>query len=84
MFTVGQSHDLGDTWDDHGVDRSLYLMGQIASCIHHGMWKKSNIYWGSESDYFPGGRKDNTVLLVCDKNSDVPMKILADFWYHRG
>lgn len=78
MFTVGQSHGLG--WQDaRNTDRTLYLMGQIASCIHHGIWKKSNFLWIPESDYFPNGRNDKMLLLVCDQDSDVSIKILATF-----
>lgn len=54
-------------------------MGQIASCIHHGIWKKSNFLWIPESDYFPNGRNDKMLLLVCDQDSDVSIKILATF-----
>lgn len=54
-------------------------MGQIASCIHHNMWKKGNMLWGRESDYFLNGRPNKTTLLVYDKNSSVPIKFLGTF-----
>lgn len=78
-FTVRQSHNLGASWDASGDDRTMYLMGQIASCIHHGMWKKRNIFWGPESNYFLNGRSDCTTLFVYDPNSDVQIKFLATF-----
>ena len=78
-FTVRQSHNLGASWDASGDERTMYLMGQIASCIHHGMWKKRNIFWGPESSYFLNGRSDCTTLFVYDPNSDVQIKFLATF-----
>jgi hypothetical protein len=64
-----------------GYRRVFYLAGQIASCIHHGIWKKENIAYAPESYFFPDGRDDKTVLAVWTDSSCVgqPAKILATF-----
>lgn len=79
VFSIGESHGLWDSYDARAIERTQYLMGQIASCIHHNMWKKGNMLWGRESDYFLNGRPNKTTLLVYDKNSNVPIKFLGTF-----
>lgn len=79
VFSIGESHGLWDSYDARAIERTQYLMGQIASCIHHNMWKKGNMLWGRESDYFLNGRPNKTTLLVYDKNSSVPIKFLGTF-----
>jgi hypothetical protein len=72
---------LRDSFDASASDRTLYLAGQIASCIHHGIWKKENIAYNRESRFFPNGRDNKTTMAVWadSSRSGDPVKILATF-----
>lgn len=72
---------LRDTVDTKGMPRTLYLAGQIASCIHQGIWKKENIAYAKESYFFKNGRDNKTTLAVWSDSScnGRPAKILATF-----
>lgn len=72
---------LRDTVDTKGRSRTLYLAGQIASCIHQGIWKKENIAYAKESYFFKNGRDNKTTLAVWSDSScnGKPAKILATF-----
>lgn len=72
---------LRDTVDTKGMPRTLYLAGQIASCIHQGIWKKENIAYAKESYFFKNGRDNKTTLAVWSDSScnGKPAKILATF-----
>lgn len=65
---------------------TLFLAGQIASCIHHGIWKKEYISYDRESRFFPDGRDDKTTLAVWTDASHAgfPAKILQTFAFDLG
>jgi hypothetical protein len=72
---------LGESIDARDPERTLYLAGQIASCIHHGIWKKENIAYNRESHFFPDGRDDKTTMAVWENSACTgkPAKILGTF-----
>ncbi len=80
-FIVRHSNSIGASSDAPSDSRSLYLAGQIASCIHHGIWKKENIAYNRESHFFHGGRDNKTTLAVWADSSctGAPVKILGTF-----
>lgn len=72
---------LPDSEDGESLERTVYLAGQIATCIQKGIWKRANAAHASESIFFNNGRNDKTTLVMCKDstlNGD-PLKIFGTF-----
>ena len=74
---------LPDSEDGKGVERTVYLAGQIATCIQKGIWKRENIAHAAESYFFSDGRDNKTTLAVWSTSEykGTPAKILGTFDY---
>lgn len=61
--------------------RTVYLAGQIATCIQKGIWNRDYIAHRAENKIFADGRPDKVVLAMWDNPQIVgaPKKILGTF-----
>ena len=61
--------------------RTIYLAGQIATCIQKGIWNRDYIAHRAENKIFADGRPDKVVLAMWDNPQRVgaPKKILGTF-----
>lgn len=69
-------------YEDDRKERTVYLAGQIADCIHRGIWNKKNVFRGPESLYFKDGNPKNTTVVIYDNPNGTgkPVKILGTFY----
>lgn len=85
-MTVDGKLFMGDGWVHGGTkeegnrrERTLYLAGQIASCINAGIWHKKNLVIYDASEALPSVKKGEKVLLFVGGNGVA--KCLGTFDY---